>query len=227
MGQHNRQLHHVVMIIAILFSLVAGAKGGSIISIVNSIGSSIAPSISAVFILGYFWKRGTKEAAKITFAPEIGEPPYAFWSLIDKPENASKASGGQRSVFPNDFGSSQVSKCRRNSGKSGGNRFGNKRITWIWTPSALHKSIQKMGRYYARPLQTNPSSYNLIGSRAIWRKMVIAPVQADITWTQQMEAVGNWPVSRQRLRERVKLVLRRRPCPASEMIEVCWWSCQP
>ena len=55
------------MIIAILFSLVAGAKGGSIITIVNSIGSSIAPSISAVFILGYFWKRGTQEAAKITF----------------------------------------------------------------------------------------------------------------------------------------------------------------
>ncbi len=57
----------VVMIIAILFSLVAGSKGGSIITIVNSLGSSIAPSISAVFILGYFWKRGTKEAAKATF----------------------------------------------------------------------------------------------------------------------------------------------------------------
>ncbi len=58
----------IVMVISILFSLVAGSKGGSIISIVNSIGSSIAPSISAVFILGYFWKRGTKEAAKVTFA---------------------------------------------------------------------------------------------------------------------------------------------------------------
>ncbi|MEC3907200.1 sodium/solute symporter [Tamlana sp. 2201CG12-4] len=57
----------IVMVIAILFSLVAGAKGGSIITIVNSIGTSIAPSIAAVFILGYFWKRGTKEAAKITF----------------------------------------------------------------------------------------------------------------------------------------------------------------
>ncbi|MEJ7736430.1 MAG: sodium/solute symporter [Chitinophagaceae bacterium] len=57
----------VVMVIAILFSMVAGAKGGSIITIVNSIGSSIAPSISAVFIMGYFWKRGTKQAAKTTF----------------------------------------------------------------------------------------------------------------------------------------------------------------
>lgn len=56
-----------VMVISILFSMVAGSKGGSIISIVNSIGSSIAPSISAVFILGYFWKRGTKQAANITF----------------------------------------------------------------------------------------------------------------------------------------------------------------
>lgn len=57
----------VVMVISILFSMVAGAKGGSIITIVNSIGSSIAPSISAVFMMGYFWKRGTREAAKITF----------------------------------------------------------------------------------------------------------------------------------------------------------------
>lgn len=57
----------LVMVIAILFSMVAGAKGGSIITIVNSIGSSIAPSISAVFIMGYFWKRGTRQAAKTTF----------------------------------------------------------------------------------------------------------------------------------------------------------------
>jgi len=57
----------VVMVIAILFSLIAGSKGGSIITIVNSIGTSIAPSIAAVFILGYFWKRGTQEAAKVTF----------------------------------------------------------------------------------------------------------------------------------------------------------------
>ena len=63
----GRIMAFVVMIVAILFSLVAGAKGGSIITIVNSIGTSIAPSIAAVFILGYFWKRGTKEAAKITF----------------------------------------------------------------------------------------------------------------------------------------------------------------
>ena len=57
-----------VMVISILFSMVAGAKGGSIISIVNSIGSSIAPSISAVFIMGNFWKRGTKQAAAVTFS---------------------------------------------------------------------------------------------------------------------------------------------------------------
>lgn len=57
----------IVMIISMSFSMIAGTKGGSIITIVNSIGSSIAPSISAVFMLGYFWKRGTKEAAKVTF----------------------------------------------------------------------------------------------------------------------------------------------------------------
>ncbi len=64
---YGRIVALVVMVIAILFSLVAGAKGGSIITIVNSIATSISPSIAAVFILGYFWKRGTKEAAKITF----------------------------------------------------------------------------------------------------------------------------------------------------------------
>lgn len=69
----------VVMVIAILFSLVAGAKGGSIITIVNSIGSSIAPSISAVFILGYFWKRGTKEAAKWTFLIGLVLGVLMFW----------------------------------------------------------------------------------------------------------------------------------------------------
>ena len=69
----------VVMVIAILFSLVAGAKGGSIITIVNSIGSSIAPSISAVFILGYFWKRGTKEAAKGTFLLGLILGVLMFW----------------------------------------------------------------------------------------------------------------------------------------------------
>lgn len=57
-----------VMVLAVVFSLVAGARGGSIITIVNSIGSSIAPSISAVFILGYFWRRGTQQAATATFA---------------------------------------------------------------------------------------------------------------------------------------------------------------
>jgi SSS family solute:Na+ symporter len=57
----------VVMVFSILFSMVVGSKGGSIITIVNSIGSSIAPSISAVFMMGYFWKRGTRQAAKITF----------------------------------------------------------------------------------------------------------------------------------------------------------------
>ncbi|MDN5213195.1 sodium/solute symporter [Fulvivirgaceae bacterium BMA12] len=69
----------IVMAIAIMFSLVAGAKGGSIITIVNSIGSSIAPSISAVFILGYFWRRGTMEAAKWTFLIGLILGVLMFW----------------------------------------------------------------------------------------------------------------------------------------------------
>ncbi|MFY0626580.1 MAG: sodium/solute symporter [Reichenbachiella sp.] len=69
----------IVMFISIMFSLVAGSKGGSIITIVNSIGSSIAPSISAVFILGYFWKRGTQEAAKWTFLIGLVLGVLMFW----------------------------------------------------------------------------------------------------------------------------------------------------
>lgn len=76
----------LVMVIAILFSLVAGAKGGSIITIVNSIGSSIAPSISAVFILGYFWKRGTKEAAKVTFG--VGLVLGVLMFVLDFPDDS-------------------------------------------------------------------------------------------------------------------------------------------
>ena len=64
----GRMIAFVVMVIAILFSMVAGTKGDSIITLVMSLATSIAPSISAVFMLGYFWKRGTKQAAKVTFS---------------------------------------------------------------------------------------------------------------------------------------------------------------
>ncbi len=55
----------VVMLIAILWS-TQGAKFGSIFQAINDIAAAIAPPISAVFLLGVFYKRGTKEAAFYT-----------------------------------------------------------------------------------------------------------------------------------------------------------------
>ena len=54
-----------VMIISILWS-TQGGKFGSIFQAINDIAGAIAPPISAVFLLGVFYKRGTKEAAFYT-----------------------------------------------------------------------------------------------------------------------------------------------------------------
>ncbi len=55
----------VVMIISILWS-TQGGRFGSIFQAINDIATAIAPPISAVFLLGVFYKRGTKEAGFYT-----------------------------------------------------------------------------------------------------------------------------------------------------------------
>jgi len=55
----------VVMIVAMLWS-TQGGRFQSIFEAINKIASCLAPPISAVFLLGVFSKRGTKEAAFIT-----------------------------------------------------------------------------------------------------------------------------------------------------------------
>lgn len=55
----------VVMIVSIVWS-TQGGKFGSIFQAINDIAAAIAPPISAVFLLGIFYKRGTKEAAFYT-----------------------------------------------------------------------------------------------------------------------------------------------------------------
>ncbi|MCD6596156.1 MAG: hypothetical protein J7L04_00615, partial [Bacteroidales bacterium] len=57
--------------------------GESIIHTVNSVGAMIAPSISTVFLFGLFWKRGTKQAATITFT--IGLLLGIFQFVMDIP----------------------------------------------------------------------------------------------------------------------------------------------
>lgn len=55
----------VVMLMSILWS-TQGGRFGSIFQAINDIATAIAPPISAVFLLGVFYKRGTKEAAFYT-----------------------------------------------------------------------------------------------------------------------------------------------------------------
>jgi SSS family solute:Na+ symporter len=54
-----------VMVLAILWS-TQGGKFDSIFQAINDMAGAIAPPISAVFLLGIFWRRGTKEAAFYT-----------------------------------------------------------------------------------------------------------------------------------------------------------------
>ena len=55
----------VVMLISIMWS-TQGAQFGSIFQAINDIAAAIAPPISAVFLLGVFYRRGTREAAFYT-----------------------------------------------------------------------------------------------------------------------------------------------------------------
>ncbi len=70
----------LVMILAILWS-TQGGKFDSIFQAINDMAGAIAPPISTVFLLGIFWRRGTKEASFITliFGFVIG----IFLFLID------------------------------------------------------------------------------------------------------------------------------------------------
>ena len=69
-----------VMMLAILWS-TQGGKFDSIFQAINDMAGAIAPPISTVFLLGIFWRRGTKEASFITliFGFVIG----IFLFLID------------------------------------------------------------------------------------------------------------------------------------------------
>ena len=55
----------VVMLLAMVWSTQAG-RYSSIFEAINAIAASLAPGITTVFLLGVFWKRGTKEAGLAT-----------------------------------------------------------------------------------------------------------------------------------------------------------------
>jgi len=55
----------VVMLVAILWS-TQGGRYSSIFEAINVIAADLAPPITAVFLFGVFWRRGTKQAALAT-----------------------------------------------------------------------------------------------------------------------------------------------------------------
>lgn len=72
----------VVILLAILWSPYAG-RFVSIFEAINKIPMMFAPAITCVFLLGVFWKRGTKEAAVVTFL--FGLTLGVVYFLVDLP----------------------------------------------------------------------------------------------------------------------------------------------
>ena len=69
--KYGRYTAVVVMLVAILWS-TQGGRFGSIFQAINDIATAVAPPISAVFLLGVFYRRGTKEAAFYTLLGGFG-----------------------------------------------------------------------------------------------------------------------------------------------------------
>lgn len=74
----------VVIILAMIWSPYCG-KFANIFVVINKVPMMFAPAITTVFVLGVFWKRGTKQAAVATFIVGllVGLPYF----LIDLPHN--------------------------------------------------------------------------------------------------------------------------------------------
>jgi len=72
----------LVMILAMLWS-TQGGKYSSIFEAINAIASDLAPPITAVFLWGVFWKRGTKQAALVTLISGFSMGIVAF--ILDLP----------------------------------------------------------------------------------------------------------------------------------------------
>jgi SSS family solute:Na+ symporter len=76
----------VVIVLAMIWSPYCG-KFRNIFVVINKVPMIFAPAITTVFVLGVFWKRGTKQAALATFIAglAIGLPYF----LVDLPHTAA------------------------------------------------------------------------------------------------------------------------------------------
>ncbi len=76
----------VVIVLAILWSPYCD-KFANIFVVINKVPLMFAPAITTVFILGVFWKRGTKQAALATFI--IGVVAGLVYFIVDLPHDVS------------------------------------------------------------------------------------------------------------------------------------------
>ncbi len=72
----------VVMVLAMLWS-TQGDQFGSIFEAINKIPMVFAPAVTTVFVLGVFWRRGTRAAALATFAASCALG--AVYFVLDMP----------------------------------------------------------------------------------------------------------------------------------------------
>jgi SSS family solute:Na+ symporter len=75
----------VVILLAMLWSPYCG-RFESIFVVINKVPMMFAPAITTVFVLGVFWKRGTKQAALATFL--VGLVVGLVYFLVDLPHTA-------------------------------------------------------------------------------------------------------------------------------------------
>jgi SSS family solute:Na+ symporter len=71
-----------IMLLAMAWS-TQGGRYSSIFEAINAIASDLAPPITAVFLWGIFWRRGTKQASLVTLISGFSLGAVAF--LIDLP----------------------------------------------------------------------------------------------------------------------------------------------
>ncbi len=81
----------VVIVLAMIWSPYCG-RFASIFVVINKVPMMFAPAITTVFVLGVFWKRGTKQAALATFI--VGVVIGLAYFIVDLPHdvNANKVS---------------------------------------------------------------------------------------------------------------------------------------
>lgn len=78
----------VVIVLAIIWSPYC-EKFGNIFIVINKVPMMFAPAVTTVFVLGVFWKRGTKQAALATFI--VGLVVGLSYFIIDLPHNVPAA----------------------------------------------------------------------------------------------------------------------------------------